>query len=198
MNQKKITTKFIFSIVFLLSYIGFSFSSFGQFSAEFIQKSGPEEVVTKLYVQNPFYHMEFEEAGRKGIVLVDTKEGTSKVLMPEQKMFMEMKSEDPRQLMNNPFQALDYFKSMGAVKKIGKETINGYVCDKYLIQHEGKDLMTQWFSEKLQFAIKIINHSDEDMVLELRNIKEGPQDPSLFKVPEDYQQMNMSGQPVDK
>ncbi|MQY80467.1 MAG: DUF4412 domain-containing protein [Bacteroidetes bacterium] len=61
-----------------------------------------------------------------------------------------------------------------------------------------KNIMTQWFSEKLQFAIKIINHSDEDMVLELRNIKEGPQDPSLFKVPEDYQQMNMSGQPVDK
>ena len=61
-----------------------------------------------------------------------------------------------------------------------------------------KNIMTQWFSEKLQFPIKIINHSDEDMVLELRNIKEGLQDPSLFKVPEDYQQMNMSGQPVDK
>lgn len=198
MNQKKIIGKFIFSIAFLLSYIGFSFSSFGQFSAEFIQKSGPEEVITKLYVQNPFYRMEFEEAGRKGIVLVDTKEGTSKVLMPEQKMFMEMKIEDASQLMRDPFQALDYFKSMGAVKNIGKETINGYVCDKYLIQHEGKDIMTQWFSEKLQFPIKIINHSDEDMVLELRNIKESPQDPSLFKVPEDYQQMNMSGQPVDK
>ena len=198
MKPIKFTKKAIFSIVFLLFCLGFSVPSHGQFSAEFIQKSGPEEVVTKFYVQNPFYRMEFEEAGRKGIVLVDTKEGTSKVLMPEQKMYMEMKSEDPRQLMNNPFQALDYFKSMGAVKKIGKETINGYVCDKYLIQYEGKDLMTQWFSEKLQFAIKIINHSDEDMVLELRNIKEGPQDPSLFKVPEDYQQMNMSGQPVDK
>jgi hypothetical protein len=198
MYQKRITKKFILIIIFLITYIGFTFPSLGQFSAEFIQKSGSGEVVTKLYVHNPFYRMEFEEAGRKGIVLVDTEGSISKVLMPEQKMYMEIKSEDPRQLMRNPFQALDYFKSTGAVKNIGKETINGYVCDKYIIQHEGKDIMTQWFSEKLQFAIKIINHSDEDMVLELRNIKEGPQDPSLFKVPEDYQKMDMSGMPVDR
>ncbi len=73
------------------------------------------------------------------------------------------------------------------------------LCYKIVNIHETvKNIMTQWFSEKLQFAIKIINHGDEEMVLELGNIKEGPQDPSLFKVPEYHQQMNMSGQPVDK
>jgi hypothetical protein len=46
-----------------------------------------------------------------------------------------------------------------------------------------------WIDPKLRFVLKW--EDNKGGTVELRNIKEGPQDPSLFQIPSDYHKFDM-------
>ena len=74
-------------------------------------------------------------------------------------------------------------------KKVGTETVNGRSCDKLEVTDKsGKS--TLWIDQKLHFPIKM--QSADGHTMELSNIKEGAQDPSLFKVPAGYKAFDPS------
>ena len=51
--------------------------------------------------------------------------------------------------------------------------------------------MTQWYSKKLGYPVKIVNKSDMmgEVITELQNIKKTSVRDDLFIVPSDYQEM---------
>ena len=160
-----------------------------EFSADMVEQIGGKKGETtshKIYVKGMKYRMEQEEEGQEIIILVDMDENVTRVLMPAEKMYMEMASDDLTSLANDPFQSVKKTDSMGESKHLGTETINGYKCDKYLISYEGTELMTQWVSKKLNFPLKIVTHGSEKRSMELNNISEDPIDDALFEVPDDY------------
>ena len=74
-------------------------------------------------------------------------------------------------------------------RKIGTETVNGRSCDKLEVTDKsGKS--TLWIDQKLHFPVRIQGRDGDTM--DLTNIKEGPQDPSLFKVPAGYKAFDTS------
>src|SRR4051812_33183816 len=154
----------------------------------------------KMYFSGESKHvrMEMSMHGHNAIIIVDSSNAAnpkSTMLMPEQKMYMEMsaygagpgmKQRSPQVRVydpTNPCAGLDGT----TCKKVGTETVNGYPCDKW--EFTGKENQTVWVSQQLHFPIKTV--TQDGTTIEFTNIKQGPQDASLFTVPSGYQKMDM-------
>jgi OOP family OmpA-OmpF porin len=183
-------------IVALVMFAYSNAASASEFTADMIQSEGGDTTTGKIYVKDSRYRMDLEEDGREIFVIVDQNAGVTRVVMPEEKMYMELGSQEPASLMNDPFQGSKYTASTGDSKHLGTETVNGYQCDKYLVSMNGQDVMTQWVSQKLGFPIKIVMDVSKGTFVELRNIQEGPVDDALFDIPSGYTERTM-GEPGD-
>lgn len=181
---------FILNVIFgLLMYS----SALAQFTADMIQTQNGQTSTNKLYVEDPFYCFEQIENGEKIFVIIDKNLKVTSVVRPSEKMFIEMKSQSMMSRSNDVFQSIENLKATTNPDLIGKETINGYECEKYSVMRDGQEIMTYWQSTELGFPIKVINTLAGDMTMELKNIHMGDVDDSIFKIPSDYKKMEMPG-----
>lgn len=147
----------------------------------------------KVYFGGQKIRMEMNTPRGQSVMIVDPEKKTTYMLMPEQKMYMEMNAAMAQRRapelkpfdINNPCATA----SNTTCKKVGTETVNGRACDKWEFTTSGH-VSTLWLDQKLHFPIKTVADS---ATMELTNIKVGPQDATLFEVPSDYQKMDMGG-----
>jgi hypothetical protein len=158
-----------------------------------IMTEGDVSRTSKFYVENPYYRMDMEEGGEQMFVIVNTKEKLTRVFMPSQKMYMEMKSDDMKSMQNDVFQSLEAQKQKYENKSLGKETVNGYECEKFQVMMDGNPVTTYWQSAELEYPIKVVSGENQNMVMELQNIVKGDVDDALFKVPSGFTKMEMPG-----
>lgn len=162
-----------------------------EFSADLIQKTAGMTTKGKVYIKGNKMRMEMETPAGKSINLMDIGTGLMQMLQPEQKMYFEMETPDAGVVKTD--EALD---KIADKKHVGTEKVNGYKCDKYEIIYHDRSLgkMSQWFSKKLNYPIKIIyNGPQGEMVVEYKNIKQGKVDSSLFEIPPGYEKMKIPG-----
>jgi len=181
-----------FAILILLIFL-FTSSAVAQFTADMVMTENDMTKTTKLIVEDPYYRMEMEEGGQQLCILVNKDKQITDVVMPDQKMYMEISSSSMQSASNDVFQSIEKQKSTYDTKMVGKETVNGYECEKYEISDGGKLLSTYWQSAELDFPIKVVSGVNQNMIMELKNIKMGDVDDSLFKVPDGYMKMDMPG-----
>lgn len=159
------------------------------FQADVVQRVSGQAKPGKIYVKGSRYRIVQKEDGQQVIVLVDEAAGRTRVLNLATKSYMELAASDPWSLMHDPFQSVKSAMARYDDTNLGTETVNGYLCDKVLISSGGRNLMTQWVSQKLKFPVKIVTHTEQDTFVELKNIQEGPVADSLFLVPAGYAKM---------
>jgi outer membrane lipoprotein-sorting protein len=135
--------------------------------------------------------------GGRMSMIMNTPQKMGYMLMPDAQMYMEF----PLDQNNAMVQRMPKFQNFngdpcsvsaeqGATcKKLGTETVNGRSCDKWEITDKSGKKETLWIDQKLHFPIK---SSDGQITTEFTNIKEGPQDPALFKVPAGYRKFDAS------
>ena len=160
-------------------------------SADLIQKTAGMTTKGKVYIKGNKMRMEMETPAGKSINLMDIDTGLMQMLQPEQKMYFEMQTPEAGVVKTD--EALD---KIADKKHVGTEKVNGYKCDKYEIIYHDRSLgkMSQWFSKKLNYPIKIIyNGPQGEMVVEYKNIKQGKVDSSLFEIPPGYEKMKIPG-----
>ena len=179
----KCVNPLLFIIVLTLLVCG---STLAQFTADMVQTQDGETSTTKFYVENPFYRMDIEEEGQEGYVIVDQSEGITRVVMPSDKMYMEMSSRGMMSMSNDVFQSIEQQKEIYDANLLGNETINGYECEKYQVIIDGNVVTTFWQSPQLEYPLKVISGPDSEMVMELKNINEGDVDDSMFQIPNGY------------
>jgi len=180
------------ALVFVLLFL-ISSTAFAQFTADMVTTEGDVSTTGKFYFEKPFYRMDMEEDGQKMFVVVNNETKTTRVFNPSEKMYIEMKSDDMRSLSNDVFQSLEAQKEKYETKLVGKETVNGYDCKKYQVIIDGSPVSTYWQSSEIEYPIKVVSGQNQNMVMELKNIKEGDVDKSLFQIPDGYQKMQMPG-----
>ena len=153
----------------------------------------------KVYVSQEALRSDMQGGPRgESIFIVNFPTKTSYVLMPQQRMYIERKAGDMAPGMghtpvgdlkpvdpNNPCSA----REGATCKQIGTEVINGRSCDHWEITDKNGTPSNLWIDQKLHSPIKTVS---QGTTLELSNVKEGPQDPSLFQVPAGYTKMDMS------
>ena len=183
------------------------------FSADYSTTSanGNLNMAGKMYFSLPRMRMDITNAGNskqagpfggKMGMIVDVPAKTMYMLMPEQRMYMEFRTDQNSPMAQNAPKFDEMFRGNdpcagreGATcKKLGTESINGRTCDKWEVTQKSGKTETFWIDQKLHFPIKIVNG---DITTQYTNIKEGPQDAALFKVPDGYRKFDagaMGGQ----
>ncbi len=171
----------------VLLIAGISSAQAAEFTADMLEsKAGKTTQESKLYVKNSKYRMTVQENDLKLDLIVDEKTGTTTVLSPKDKQYMEVENNYFRAMDSNPVQSFRHHVQNYDNRELGQETFKGFDCTKVLVQGGDRDLFTAWVAEELNFPVKILFHIGEGMSMELDNIKQGPVDPSMFAVPEGY------------
>jgi hypothetical protein len=186
MNLFTIKNALVLGLFFLISS-----TALAQFTADMVTTEGDVSKTSKFYVENPFYRMDMEEGGQKMFVVVNNETKTTRVFMPSQKMYMEMKSDDMKSLSNDVFQSLEAQKQKYETKLVGEETVNGYECEKYQVMMDGSPVSTYWQSSEIEYPIKVISGEKQNMIMELKNIEKGDVDDAMFKIPAGFTKMEM-------
>lgn len=176
-----------------------------EFSADFYQanKARSESSPTKIYVSNDKMRIEGGDTGRmQGAMILDLANQKNVFLIPSQKMYMEsMPGMGPAKKdiwfrPTDPNNACPQYEAMvnkynnGPVscRKIGPDVVDGRAAIKYAGTSKNGSGYA-WIDPKLRFVLKW--EDDKGNTVELRNIKEGRQDASLFEVPSDYHKFEM-------
>lgn len=183
------------AIVILATVIGLTIftwaASAAEFQADFIQKHQGMEIKGKYYVKGNKTRTDMDMMGQKMSNIIRMDKNMQWNVQHDAMMYFEMPIPPESTQTLQPDEEL---KKIAVKKKIGSETINGYKCDKYEIIYHDKSMgkMTQWFSRKLDFPIKIIYHGPQGvMSTEYKNIQSGNVKESLFEVPQGFQKMSM-------
>jgi len=194
-------------LILLTVSSAFAFQAPQPFSADFSTTSanGNLNMTGKMYFSMPRMRMDMNNPdngkaagpfGGKMSMIVDGPAKTMYMLMTEQHMYMEFSTEQNSPMTQRTPKFEDLFKGNdpcagreGATcKKLGTETVNGRTCDKWLLTEKSGKTETFWIDQKIHFVIRAIVG---DITTNYTNIKEGPQDAALFKVPDGYQKMDM-------
>jgi outer membrane lipoprotein-sorting protein len=149
----------------------------------------------KMFLKGDNLRQEMDIKGEKQVTIFRKDKGVVWILMPGQKMYMEMMAGSQNNMASvNP----DELEKIGEKKFIGKEEVNGYMCSKYHYTFHDPSVSpaTYWISEELNFPVKMeIDGASGHMVMEYRNIQEKTVPYALFNIPSGYQKMSMPTMP---
>lgn len=131
--------------------------------------------------------MEMTMAGRTMTVITREDLGVNYMLMPQMNMFKEVKVDE--------MMAGGANLSFSDVSKVGREAVSGYDCNKYRAKFTdakgGRAGGYYWVSDdgilmKIDMIYQSRGQKGERMVLTMRDLEIGQQDPALFDVPGNY------------
>ena len=152
-----------------------------------IDKKGQETLVGNIYIGDKGVRSETmvnPENGQQMITIYIVDENVQYFINPQTKKYYQtnIKPEELEKWFGDDI-------TVDEKNTLKTEKIQGYKCKIKKVSTTVKVLgfsktvkSTQYFSEKLGVAIRTVN--DDGSAIEYRNIKEGKQDPSLFKLPE--------------
>jgi outer membrane lipoprotein-sorting protein len=196
MLKKLISRLMLFGVSLFIIGLGIAVSgNAAEFSADMIQKSPMGNTNGKVFVKGENLRQEMNMGGQNQIMIFQKEKGVVWILMPGQKMYMEMAA-GGEQSMAPP--TLEEMEKMGDKKYLGEEKVNGYKCKKfsYTSNDPSVGTTTMWISKKLNFPIKTeMEGSSGPMSMEYKNIQEKKLPESLFKIPAGYQKMSMPSMP---
>ena len=143
--------------------------------------------------------MEMNAGEMSAVVITRQDTGKNYMLMPSMNMYREM---DIKGLQESGSSDVDFSEA----SEVGRETINGYDCTKYKAKFKdkqgGQGGGYYWVSDegilmKVDMIYQSRKQKGQRMIMEMRDLEIGPQDPSEFEVPEGYSKMgfgSMMGQ----
>lgn len=152
------------------------------YSADMTIQAGKENGSARIYHSGGADRREMSMAGHKMTMISDDKEML--MIMPQASMAMRMKvPQDPVSKVYDRAEQANF-------EAVGKDTVNGEKATKYRIE-EADARGHVWLTDD-GIMMKADMKSDQGSVLiELDNLKRGPQDPALFKAPDGLRIMDM-------
>ena len=135
--------------------------------------------------------MEMNAGGMSAVVITREDTGKNYMLMPSMNMYREM---DIKGLQESGNSDVDFSEA----SEVGREAINGYDCTKYKAKFKdkqgGQGGGYYWVSDdgilmKVDMIYQSRKQKGQRMIMEMRDVKIGPQDPSEFEVPAGYSEM---------
>jgi hypothetical protein len=154
--------------------------------------------LNKVFVSNG--NVRIEAAGQTTYEILDTAKQTGHFIVPGKKMSILPDPIAPQRGARYsvgpiPCVRLSSLKAPAACKKLGLDTVNGQVAEKWqysLPQPGGTFVRTIWVDRRINAVVKV--QRDKGVMFELLNIHLGPQPPSLFLVPTSSQTKQSLGQ----
>lgn len=163
-------------------------------------QAGPaaRDMSGKLYVSQQAMRMDMNGEGpRQANIITTFATKTVDILMPQQQMYLEHRADEnamrrgPTMSEVHPYDPKNPCASDpgSTCKNLGSETVNGRSADHWQVTHKDGNVSDVWIDNNLHFPIKTVG---QGTTWQLTNIKEGPQDASLFQIPAGYLKMDIS------
>jgi hypothetical protein len=184
--------RLIFRLIGLLALSCAAFAQ--QFTADMVHSKPQSDVVTKVYVREDKMRLETTSQEHSGVAIVNLEQRTSLMLVPASKTYVASRAPSATPFFrpadaDNACEAWEKFVSKpGTCTKVGEETVNGRSTVKYKGTAPNGDTGFAWVDRQLKFVTK---WEGEKTAVEFQNIKEGPQQASLFAVPSDYEKIDV-------
>ncbi len=188
MTRKNLPFHFrpLFQLFLVLVFLAAGTSGFAaSFSADMVQTDRGRTKTGRFLMDGHQYRMDMEEDGMTVTVLVDRKTGKTRIVIPQEKEYMELENDDFLSLLNNPFEGYRMMLEKFQSRQGGTEAIDGIPCDRVILSDAGRDLVTAWVARPYGFPVRIENH-ENGMKAELKNIREEPAGEARFQVPAGY------------
>ena len=167
-----------------------------QFSADMkMSRSASDFATGKMYWGGSRMRMDMNANGHDVSMIHDTPKKISYMIMPEQKMYMELSANSPMLGRTPDIKLYDPSNPCASeegytCKKVGAETVNGRPCEKWEFTGP-RGNRTVWIDQKLHFPLRTV--SADGHSFDLTNVKEASQPASLFEIPAGYTKMDMGG-----
>ena len=171
-------------------------TGFSQWQAKMINSISGSEKVYRVFSNLDQYSYSFIEDEMSGVVIVSPAINQTAILNADENMVHYTTCDGKMSSMNDPVQAYNNYKKHGEEKVIGTEALGGYKCIKTELYQGDQKLFTQWFSEELNFPVRIEGHFSENAYMQLENIQKWDVNPSVFIVPADYIEVDEELEPV--
>ncbi len=193
LNTKIISMKKSFFLpILLLPLIGL-----GQWQADMTNSMQGTVQEYKVHSDGSQYRYDYA-ADITGILIVRPEANQTVIMIMEEKIVHYTTTDGMMSRMNDPAQAYAGYLAYGEEKTEGRETVSGYDCIKKVIYKDDKPVISMWFSEELNFPVKMENHYSVNTYMILENIEPWEHDPSLFMVPEGLTEVDEDMNPVDR
>jgi len=178
------------SLLFLAGTRALAQSVFRPFSADQIHIVGRRTTTGKVFAMESAIRIESEEKGKTSVTIMRLDRKVMWILQPDQKTYMEMG--------NIGSSVAEMAATLQGAKiqrdLLGSEQVGAYHCDKYRVQvtYEGKVYTSiEWDAKELDgFAVKKQGEKGE-WSTEYQNVQLGPQEASLFEIPNGYQKLDI-------
>ncbi|HYE24359.1 MAG TPA: DUF4412 domain-containing protein [Clostridia bacterium] len=172
-----------------------------EFSADMQMKTKGEEAFNgKIYFAGGKIRTDMNTEGQEMRHITDVNAQRAYTIMVGQNMYMEHDLKQPNPMaargprtpelrkldLNNPCAGTEY-----SCKRVGAESVNGRSTVKwdFSLKQTGKHEMFMWVDQKIPMAIRTLLADGSQ--IDLLNLKEGRQDPTLFQIPSGYQKLDM-------
>ncbi len=165
------------------------------FEADLVMTRSGQVTTGAFQSQDQNYRFDFVENGRKLIVIGDGQRGVTRLLAPAENSYAEARADEPMSLVANPFSAFAYLSRTKTVRNEGTETIAGVPCRKQVVLSGEQVWLTGWVSADFNVPLKV-EIPIYALTVELKNIRQGPQDAALFAVPAGYRLNTPEPEPV--
>ena len=203
MQRSKIVNRLAVVIALVALQFSASTALAARFTADLVVTGPGDDYIYKLHVKDNLYRLQ-KVKGPMNVppypTIVNKDTGITWGLNDQMHQYMEMRDMEKTGMMN-PLVGWTMTRK-GMIEKPGPiETVNGYDCETHLYTEAGKSEITAkvWISKKLGHLIREERFgTNQNPVMELRDIQEGPVDSALFEIPEGYTRMDMGGGPATK
>lgn len=172
--------------------------SLGQWQGNMVNNLSGNEISYTVFSDLDQYRYEFAEEGMNGVVIVKPAINQTAILLVDEKKVHYTPCDGMLSKMNDPVQAYFGFLETGNESEEGYESVEGYDCIKKTASaDDGTIVFSMWFSEELNFPLKIKAHQSEGPgLMEITNIQNWKVDPSVFEVPDDYVEVDKNMKPL--
>lgn len=187
------TLLFLISLVFMAPT--FASPPTVEYSADWQMETDEGVMLGKIYNAPDKERRDFTMSGQSMLMIMRRDKNIIWNLMPNERMYMEMKPEDSQSGGDD----LDQYNIEQTV--VGEEVINGVRTTKGKIIMTGKNpklgkMGGFWWKTPQDIVMKLdviaVDRNEKDRIkMELDNLNIGTQDPALFEIPPGYTSMSM-------
>jgi hypothetical protein len=153
----------------------------------------------RIYAKGNRLRVEVQAHGQDAIILADLKNAKASMLMPAQKLAMEMPaSMSDKKLVSCPTGDIVACLKRKGFKQVGSETVDGHPCsifegDEVSGKHKAHQKIWHPNDLKEVFMVKSETKTENghDVIAHVKDIQVAKLDDALFKVPADFHKMQM-------
>jgi outer membrane lipoprotein-sorting protein len=173
-----------------------------EMSADMTTKARGQTITGKLYMKGNKLRQDITNPQMKMTTLVRGDKNVVWMIQPAQKSYMEMKTPPGSVNVGKTMQIDDLVNKLGGKnavtqKLVGKETVNGYPCEKYVITQKQprpgapRETATVWLSKKLGIPVRIKIAGQMPTEINFTNIRQGGVSDSIFELPKGFKKMQV-------